>query len=177
MPLIGIVPRHAATPPLADIYHEIEHALGHIPDALALFSASPVLLEQQWRLMAYYKDHPTLPFHVLALMRLIVAERLQCLYCVDFARILLVNYCNFTSQQLDGVESRLDELALEPRDLELLRFVVESTASQRPASATQIRQLLEFGWTEQDVLDILNAAVRSIGTDMIYNILGLEKDF
>lgn len=62
MPIIQTVASDQASGKVAEIYRQIEHAFGHVPNALQIYNSSPAMLEQQWQSIGYYMNHAALSF-------------------------------------------------------------------------------------------------------------------
>jgi alkylhydroperoxidase family enzyme len=83
MSLINMVQPEEATGELEQIYAEIKHAFGSVPNVLKVWSASPLLLKQQWEFIAYSMKHPNLSAVLLTCIRLMVSRGNHCEYCVE----------------------------------------------------------------------------------------------
>jgi len=176
MPLINTISPEEAQGSLAAIYAEIEAAMGRVPNAFRLYSASPALLETQWRQTAYFFRHPTLSFPLLATTRMLVSQANRCDYCVDFNMALLMERAGFTAEQLAATRADPTQAPLPERERAMLLFSLKSVTDPQAVTAADLAALKALGWSEADMLDAALHAARNMAVDQVFNTFKIERD-
>ena len=74
MALLEITPPEKAEGKLAELYAETEQIFGAVPNNVRMLGVSPPILENQLRMIEHYREHATLSFPFLALIRLLVSR-------------------------------------------------------------------------------------------------------
>lgn len=176
MPLIQTVAPAQAQGQVAEVYNQVEALLGRVPNAFQLYSGSPAVLEAQWGQTAYFLQHPTLSFPLLALVRMLVSQDHHCTYCIDLNAALLIQRAGFTPEQIAAI--RLDPTAapLDARDQAMLLFALKATRSPQEVGPADIEALKALGWAESDMLDAVVHAARNLAADIVFNTFKIERD-
>lgn len=151
MSIIATVCPQDAAGEVAEVYDQMKQAVGRVPNALQLYSASPALLAMQWQYLGYYFQHPTLSFPLLASIRMLVSQENDCNYCIGMNESMLIKRAGFTPEQ--------------------------TTAAKRSLSKNDIEALGHLGWTEQDIFDAVNHGARNVAVDILFNTFKIENDF
>lgn len=170
-----VSPQHASGP-VAAVYSEIEQTLGHIPNGMQLFSASPTLLGQQWQQLGYYMRHPNLSFPLLASIRLLCSTEHECDYCIGFNSALLVNHAGWTLDQVNATKRDASAAPLSPKELALLQFVLKAVGAPKTASENEVAALRALGWHEADIFDAVAHGARNVAVDIIFNTFKVQQD-
>jgi AhpD family alkylhydroperoxidase len=100
MSIISTVTPEQASGKVAEVYGQIQQMMGRVPKAFQLYSSSPVLLEQGMQQIAYYMQHPTLSFPLLAMVRMLVSQHNDCQYCVGFNESMLMQMAGLAPEQV-----------------------------------------------------------------------------
>lgn len=176
MTLIQTIPPEQAEGRLADLYREIAGVFGYVPNAFRLYSASPDLLETQWRQTLYFIRHPRLSFPLLACTRMLVSQANQCDYCVDLNAAFLIERAGFTPEQVAATRRDPAQAPLPDADRALLLFTLKTTATPEAVSGSDLDALRALGWSDADILDATTHAVRNQAVDKIFNSFKIERD-
>lgn len=177
MTLIATVTPESATGSVAAIYAEITHAIGRVPAAFALYSASPVLLQQQWDSLKHYFLHTTLGGPLLAALRLCVSREFECDYCIGLNAGLLVERFGWTAEQVAALKRDPADNPLDEKDRAMLAFALKTVKSPQAVSACDVDALRTMGWSDADILDAANHAARNVSADILFNAFKIERDF
>jgi len=177
MSLLQTVSPEQATGKVADIYAQIQNMFGRVPNGLQLFSVSPDLMEQITPQYAYYMQHPTLSFPLLALVRMLVSKDNDCVYCVGLNEGFLMQRANYTSDQIAAIKRDPRNAPLNEKDLAMLLFILKGTRTSKSVTADDVNQLRGLGWTDRDILDGLFHGARHVAADIMLNALKVEIDF
>jgi uncharacterized peroxidase-related enzyme len=176
MPLIQIPSPQHADPKSAEIYRQIEATLGRIPAPMQLLGVSPALLENQWKNLGYYWQHPSLSFPLLACIRLAVSSDHHCEYCIGMNAALLINMAGFTAEQVAAVKDSPASLPLPEKELAMLLFALKATRTPHEVNAADVQALKQLGWEERDILDATNHAARNLALDIVLNTFKVTSD-
>lgn len=177
MSIIATVAPQDATGRTAEIYGEVEQALGRLPNAIRLFSASPAVLENQWQNTGYYFRHPTLGFPLLATIRMLVSLENGCDYCIGFNEALLIGRAGFTPEQTAAAKRNPADAPLGEKDKAMLLFVLKATATPKAVSRADLDALAALGWTEQEMLEAVYHGARNVAVDIMFNTFKVDNDF
>lgn len=176
MPLIQTVPPSQAQGPLAEIYRQIEGVLGRVPNVFQLYSSNPALLALQWSQVAYYMNHPTLSFPLLASIRMLVSTENRCDYCIEYNAAMLMEHAGFTAGQIADAKRDPASTPLPDKDRALLLFVLKATRSPRDVTSGDVSLLRELGWSDGDILDAAAHGARNMAVDAMINAFKIERD-
>jgi uncharacterized peroxidase-related enzyme len=177
MTIISTVAPQEATGPVAQIYAQVEQALGRLPNAMKLYSASPDLLAMQWQHIGYYFQHPTLSFPLLASIRMLVSQENDCTYCIGMNEAMLIERAGFTAEQTAAAKRNPQDAALPDRDRAMLLFVLKATKTPKAVDSGDLTALRELGWSDRDILDAVNHGARNVAVDIIFNTFKITNDF
>ena len=177
MPIINTISPDHASGKVAEVYQQVAKAMGRVPNAVVMYSSSPTLLEQQWQMMGYYMNHPNLSFPLLTMMRMLVSQENDCAYCVGMNAGLLINFCGLTEEQVAQTKQNPQNAPLSEKEKPMLLFVLKSVAKPHSASAADIAQLKQLGWSDGDILDAVGHGARMLAADVIFNTFKIENDF
>lgn len=177
MSLIQTVTPETATGETAVIYGRIQEAMGMVPNAFQLRSASPFLLSNQAAYLGYYMSHPTLSMALLACIRMLVSQRTHCAYCIDFNGGLLVNHLGWTPEQLAATRADPAQANLSEKEKAMLQFVLKAVDDAIGIGASDLNALRAVGWNDQEILEGLNHGATMVAGDILINALKVERDF
>lgn len=174
MPLINIVQKEEATGKVAEIYESMTNAMGYVPDAFSLFSSSPHLLEIQYENLKHFMRHKTLGGKFLALVRYLVSDQEDCIYCVGMNRGILMHY-GVLPDQLAEIKANPASAPLEENELQLLLFVLKVVNNAASVEQADVENLRQLGWTDADILEASFHATNQIASDRLFNAFKLES--
>ncbi|MHB1239807.1 MAG: carboxymuconolactone decarboxylase family protein [Gammaproteobacteria bacterium] len=158
-------------------YAQIEKAFGRVPNAMAVFSASPTLLEQQWESIQYYRNHPTLGFPLLAMIRMLVSQENRCEYCVGFNAAMLMEVCGLSADQIAAVKRDPANAPLEEKDRAMLNLVLKAVHTPLEVQAADLDRARALGWRDGEIFDAVAHGARNLAVDVIFNTFKIDRDF
>lgn len=176
MPLIHTVSPAQAEGQVAELYRQIEGTLGRVPNAFQLYSSNPSLLALQWSQVAYYFNHPSLSFPLLASIRMLVSKENRCDYCIDFNAAMLMEHAGFTAEQIADAKWDPASTPLPDKDRALLLFVLKATRAPLDVKSSDISILRDMGWNDGDILDATAHGARNMAADVVFNAFKIERD-
>lgn len=177
MSLIKTIEPQNATGELAELYAKISQIRGVVPNSSKLWSQSPELLKQQLAFISYYMNHKSLSAQLLAAIRMLVSTENSCEYCVDFNTAMLINSFGWSHEDVEALKNTKASVKLSDKEQKMLDFVLKSVKEKTKTSALELDKLSEMGWDESDILDALQHGARMSAIDIVFNVLGVEKDF
>jgi alkylhydroperoxidase family enzyme len=177
MSLIETVVPTQATGKVAEVYGQIEQALGRVPNAMQLYSSSPALLEQQWQQIGYYMRHPRLSGALFATIRMLVSQENDCHYCIGFNAGMLIQRFGFTPEQVAATKRDPAQAPLPDAEKALLAVVLKAVNARQPVTRAEIVALTRLGWTHGDILDAVAQGARNLAVDVLFNTFQIENDF
>lgn len=177
MSIISTVAAEDATGQVAQVYGQVDQALGRLPNAMKLFSASPDVLTMQWQHIGYYFQHPTLSFPLLASIRMLVSQDNDCAYCIGMNEGMLIERCGFTPEQTAAAKRNPADTPLPEKDKAMLLFVLKATQSPKAVTAGDLDALRKLGWSDRDIFDAVNHGARNVAVDILFNTFKIENDF
>lgn len=177
MSIISTVTLEQARGKVAEVYGKIQQMIGRVPNAFQLYSSSPVLLEQQMQQIAYYMQHPTLSFPLLAMVRMLVSQHNDCQYCVGFNEGMLMQMAGLTPEQVAATRSNPADAPLPDKDKAMLLFVLKATKTPKMVEKSDLDQLRALGWSDGDIMDAVYHGARNVAVDIVFNAFKIDNDF
>jgi len=177
MSIVKTVTPQEATGKVAAVYEQMNKAMGRVPNAVRLLSASPELLHQAATQLGYYFAHPTLSAPLLALIRLAVSTRMECAYCIGMNESILINRAGFTPEQVAAAKRDPGTAPLPEKELAMLLFVVKGTTAPKTVERADLERLRFLGWEDRDIVDGLYHGARNVASDIMFDALKIENDF
>ncbi|MBU1001836.1 MAG: hypothetical protein KKE73_04870 [Proteobacteria bacterium] len=142
-----------ATGTVAEVYNLFPKDIG-VPVPLQLLSASPGILELQAGFTRYYKNHQSLGFPLLSVLRYLVASREGYDYCIEFNGGMLARH-GLSEDELQAITEDPAKVPLDPKDVAMLEFVSKSLDYPLDIGRADVQILKDYGWSESDALDAL----------------------
>lgn len=177
MSIISTVTPEQAEGTVAQVYGQIRQVLGQVPNAMQVYSSSPALLELQWQQIAYYMQHPTLSFPLLAMLRMLVSQHHDCAYCVGFNESMLIQRAGLTPEQVAATKSNPADAPLAEKDKAMLLFALKATEAPKSVASGDLDRLRALGWRDSDILDAVHHGARNVAVDIVFNTFKIDSDF
>jgi uncharacterized peroxidase-related enzyme len=176
MSIISTVAPEQASGKVAEIYGKIQQTMGRVPNAFQMYSSSPALLEQGFQSIAYYMQHPTLSFPLLATVRMLVSQKNDCQYCVGFNEAMLMGMANMTQEQIAATKRNPQESPLPEKEKAMLLLVLKATQSPKLVEKADLDQLRALGWHDGEIMDAVHHGARNVAADIVFNTFKIEND-
>ncbi|MDA8383901.1 MAG: hypothetical protein M0037_12765 [Betaproteobacteria bacterium] len=177
MSLLATVSPENATGPLAETYHDIEQAMGWVPNAMRLYSQSPELAAMRWAQTRYFMQHPRLSPALLAFTRMLVSGDNDCGYCVGLNEAMLINRLGVSAEAVAATKKDPSAAPLAAPERALLLFVLKATRTPHAVEAQDVERMRAVGWTDRDLLEAVEHAARNLAMDVMFNAFKIERDF
>ena len=177
MSMISTVPPEQASGDLAQVYGQIRQVFGAVPNGMRLFSSSPALLEQGWRQLDYYLQHPRLSFPLLAFIRMLVSQRHECEYCIGMNESMLIDRGGFAVADVLAARRNPADAPLPEKDKAMLLAVLKAVEAPKALEKADLDRLRGLGWEDGDIVDAVFHGARNVATDIMFNAFKVERDF
>ena len=175
MSLLKEISPDEATGKTSEIYGMLKQAIGFVPNALKLYSASPALFEMQAGSMGYYMPHKTISSNLTAFIRLLVSKSHACKYCINVNTAILMQ----AGVKIEDITAAQDDIAkapLEDKEKQMLILVMKVIENSNSVTADDLKTVRDLGWSDGDILDAVNHGTSQVGSDMIINAFKVEDD-
>lgn len=177
MSILQTVTPESATGEVAEVYAQVQNAWGHVPTAIPVFSANPLLLKQQWEYYGSVMQHPTLSLPMLACIRMLVSQDGHCAYCIDMNDGMLIDMAGWTPEQVAATRADFNASPLSLREKTLLGLALKATRDSNSVRASDLDTARQAGWSDTEILDAVNHGARSVAADILINTFKAERDF
>jgi uncharacterized peroxidase-related enzyme len=178
MPLITTVKPENATGELAKLYEKIQAMRGRVSNTAQLFSASPELLKQQMAFVEYYMlNQKSLSMPLLACMRMLISDKNNCTYCIDFNASILINMLGWAPKEVEAARANSQDAKLEEKEKAMLLFVLKAVRTPHEVNALDVQSLRDIGYSDGEILDATGHGAKMVALDIIFDAFKIEKDF
>ena len=178
MPLITTIKPENATGELAELYEKIAAMRGRVANSAQIFSASPELIKQQMSFIEYYMlKQKSLSAALLASIRMLISDKNNCSYCVDFNASILINMLGWTPKDVEAMRADAKNAKLEEKEIAMLLFVLKAVRTPHDVHSSDIQALRDLGYNDGEILDATNHGARMSAIDIIFDAFKIEKDF
>ena len=178
MPLITTIKPENATGELAELYEKIAAMRGRVANSAQIFSASPELIKQQMSFIEYYMlKQKSLSAALLASIRMLISDKNNCSYCVDFNASILINMLGWTAKDVEAMRADAKNAKLEEKEIAMLLFVLKAVRTPHDVHSSDIQALRDLGYNDGEILDAVNHGARMSAIDIIFDAFKIEKDF
>ena len=177
MSLINTINPENATGEVAELYTQMQQAMGHVPAALQLYSSNPTLLREYWNYIGSIMQHPTLSPALTTTIRMLVSQQGRCAYCIDMNAGLLINMMGWTADQVAATRTDYQAGPFSAAEKTLLGLVLKSARDSGSVTALDIQDARQAGWGDRDILDAVYHGARMVAGDIMINAFKVERDF
>ena len=178
MPLITTISPENATGELAEIYTKIKTMRGQVSHSAQLFSISPELLKQQMSFIEYYMvNQKALSMPLLAAIRMLISDKNNCSYCVDWNASILINMLGWTPKEVEAMRANPNDAKLDEKEKAMLLFVLKAVRTPHDVTKEDVDALRKKGYHDNEILDATNHGARMLAVDVIFDAFKIEKDF
>ena len=178
MPLIQTIKPEDATGELAELYGKIEAMRGRVSNSAQIFSASPELIKQQMSFIEYYMvKQKSLSMPLLASIRMLISDKNNFRYCVDFNAYILINMLCWTPKDVEAMRANPNDAKLDAKEKAMLLFVLKAVRTPHDVNSSYVQAFRDFGYNDGEILDATNHGARMSAIDIIFDAFKIEKDF
>ena len=177
MSLLNTINPQDATGEVAELYAQMQQAMGRVPTALQLYSGNPALLREYWGYIGSIMQHPTLSPALTTAIRMLVSQQGQCVYCIDMNAGLLINMMGWTADQVAATRTDYRAGPFSAAEKTLLGLVLKAVRDSSSVTALDLQDAHLAGWSDRDVLDAVYHGARMVAGDIMINAFQVERDF
>lgn len=174
-PLLKPIDVEQAEGQTAEIYAAIQGGMGMIPGAFQYLANSPAMLANRFQEIAYFMQHPRFNPAVLAMVRLLIADKESCKYCIDMNRGLLLQ-AGVSLQEIEQTREDLANAPFDSADTTLLVFVMKSVRDPHAINEEDMKMMRAQGWTDQEILEAVYHAVNAVAMDKLLDTFNIESE-
>lgn len=151
----------------------VQKHLGFIPDALRMFSFSPVLMENFVGNISYFNSGERIAPSLMAMIRYLVSWESKCTFCIDMNEGFLTNM----GLQLDDIRaarSNPDKAPVSAKEKTLLMIALNSVFNPDSVSEKDVQAAKAQGWSERDIFDAVAQATSNRALSSILRTFKVE---
>jgi uncharacterized peroxidase-related enzyme len=166
MALIDLITPEKAEGDIKTAFDQVSQSIGMVPDGLQMLANSPIQFQIKMMEIGYFMQHPRFSPQLMAFIRLLVAQRTDCKFCVDFNAAMLLQ-SGVESQALEATQKDAKQAPLSDDEKALLLFGLQVTESPQSVCQEDIDQLKGHGYNTQEILEISALATASMAFDKL----------
>ena len=172
MARIKLADEKTTNPEVKNVFGEIIEKVGRVPAAYRAFARLPHILQANWNRTINILGKGNLPIVTKEAIATRVSKVNGCHFCLEIHRANLEKL-EVHSAQIDKIES--GEVS-DPKLKLVLEFVAIATKKPEQISDRHFERLKNFGYTEEDVLEMLTVMEMYTGYNKIIVALGLQAE-
>lgn len=173
MPIIKTVTPEQAEGKVKDLYAMFDQ-LGTVPLPFQMHSSSEELLEHRANLIGYWMTHPTLNPGLMALVRMIISEKLDYYYCLSLNTEILKMVGVMDEDAAAKVLADPASAPLGDKDKAMLLFVLKAVLTPQEVTAQDTQALRDLGWSDRDILDATAHGAGMVADGIMFNAFKME---
>jgi uncharacterized peroxidase-related enzyme len=163
--------RENVSPANQAIFDKLQSGLGMVPNLYAYFANSPTALGDY---LALQGRKSSLRAKEREVINLVVSQVNECEYCLA-AHTVLGKMNGFTDDQV--LEIRTGRISFDSKLNALAHFVYETALRRGKPSSETTDALLEAGYSEENIVDIVITIGDKIITNYLHGITQVAVDF
>jgi len=152
-PLISYTSTQDATGDVKAVYDEIQAAYGVVPEPIKALSLNPAILRNQWEAFKIMGANTNFSPKMGAMMRMLVAEKHDCVYCVGFNKGMLLNAFKLPEEEVLALQKDPSTAKLDEKQKAMLLFMLKSVSTPQDVNKVDIDTLKKLGWSEADMME------------------------
>jgi alkylhydroperoxidase family enzyme len=175
MSLILGIPPEKATGKLAELYQTAEQVFGVVPSNVRLLGVSPAILENQFQLIEYYMEHPSLKPMLLSAIRMLVSSCSESSYC-EYLNTEMLKRMGVPAETVEAFKQDVSKAPFSENEKALLGFVIKAVQNPKSIGSEDVEPLKKMGWTDSDLLDAVAHGARAAATNVIFDTFKIDQD-
>ena len=161
---------------IAEAYKFLKDTFGKVPNVMQLHTVSPHLFANLMDFLGYYSKKSKVDIEMLALIRLLVSSKGNCMYCVKLNSAILI-HIGKKQEKIDKAVSDWNAIEMDDKRKQLVLFALKLTFNDKKVCGEDISGLKALGWSEQDIYDACAAATKQLGVIQLIKGFKVEIDF
>lgn len=156
------------------VFSAVKQRLGFIPDALRLYSLSPVLLETFVGNISYFNSGERLAPSLMAMIRYLVSWESKCHFCIDMNEGVLTNM-GLSLDSIRAARNNPDAAPIPAKEKPLLSIALKSVNDPESVSAKDIQAAKAQGWSDRDIFDVVAQAASNRALNSVLRTFNVES--
>lgn len=173
-PLITYVSEADAKGDVKAVYDEIESAFGIVPEPIKGLSLNPKILRNTWESYKISGENKNFSPKLGAMMRMLVAEKNNCEFCVGFNKGMLMGMLKVPEDEILALQKDPTTAKLPAKDKAMLLFMLKSTSTPQEVNKADIEGLKKLGWSEKDIMEGVNQATHMVSTALFIDTFKIQ---
>ncbi len=120
--------------------------------------------------------HPTISMALQASIRMLCSQATNSSYCHGLNTGLLAKL-GIKPEQIEAMKADPSNAPLNPKEKDLLKFVLKATMGPHGVAAEDIDKLKAIGWSERGIFDATAHGARMKATNILFDTFKVECDY
>jgi len=173
-PLINYVSEADAKDDVKAVYTEIKSVWGIVPEPIKGLSLNPKILRNTWESYKISGENKNFTPKLGAMMRMLVAEKNNCAFCVGFNKSMLMGMLKVPEDEILALQKDPNTAKLPAKEKAMLLFMLKSASTPHNVNKTDINQLKKLGWSEKDIMEGVNQATHMVATALFIDTFKIQ---
>jgi len=173
-PLITYVSEAEAKDDVKAVYAEIKSIWGMVPEPIKGLSLNPKILRNTWESYKISGENKNFSPKLGAMMRMLVAEKNNCEFCVGFNKGMLMGMLKVPEDEILALQKDPTTAKLPEKDKAMLLFMLKSTSTPHNVNKADIEGLKKLGWSEKDIMEGVNQATHMVATALFIDTFKIQ---
>ena len=173
-PLISYVSEANATGDVKAVYEEIKATWGMVPEPIKGLSLNPKILRNTWEFYKIEAQNKNFTPKLGAMMRMLVAEKNSCDFCVGFNKGMLMGMLKVSEDEIIALQKDPNTAQLPQKEKEMLLFMLKATSTPHDVNKADIDALKKLGWSETDIMEGVNQATHMVATALFIDTFKIQ---
>ena len=173
-PLISYVSESDAKDDVKAVYAEIRATWGMVPEPIKGLSLNPKILRNTWESYKISGENKNFSPKLGAMMRMLVAEKNNCAFCVGFNKGMLMGMLKVPEAEIMDLQKDPSTAKLPEKDKAMLLFMLKSTSTPHDVIKADVEGLKKLGWSEKDIMEGVNQATHMVATALFIDTFKIQ---
>lgn len=173
-PLISYVSEADAKDDVKAVYAEIKSIWGMVPEPIKGLSLNPKMLRNTWEMYKIMGENKGFSEKLGAMMRMLVAEKNNCEFCVGFNKGMLMGMLKVPEDEILALQKDPTTAKLPEKDKAMLLLMLKSTSTPHDVNKADIDELKKLGWSETDIMEGVNQATHMVATSLFIDTFKIQ---
>jgi len=172
--LISYVSEADAKDDVKAVYAEIKSIWGMVPEPIKGLSLNPKMLRNTWEMYKIMGENKGFSEKLGAMMRMLVAEKNNCEFCVGFNKGMLMGLLKVPEDEILALQKDPTSAKLEAKEKAMLLLMLKSTSTPHDVNKADIDELKKLGWSEKDIMEGVNQATHMVATALFIDTFKIQ---
>lgn len=173
-PLISYVSEADAKDDVKAVYAEIKSIWGMVPEPIKGLSLNPKMLRNTWEMYKIMGENKSFSPKLGAMMRMLVAEKNNCEFCVGFNKGMLMNMLKVPEGEILALQKDPTTAKLPEKEKAMLLLMLKSASTPHDVNKADIDGLKKLGWSEKDIMEGVNQATQMVATTLFIDTFKIQ---